>query len=263
MELPYFHVDAFSDVPFKGNPAAVFVLKEWLPVDIMQSIAAEFNLSETVFSVLEGEHYHIRWFTPETEVALCGHATLATAHVLLQHLGIDASIIKFSSQSGILSTKYENDLYTLDFPTAMPQEVPPPDHLDQMLGAEVLYTYATDKLLAVLKDEQAVESVKPDFQALAQLEYSAVCITAPASTPGIDFVCRFFAPANGINEDPVTGSAYAMLTPFYAINTGRIEFSARQLSKRGGDLKLKYLNNRILISGKAKTVMAGTFFLEI
>jgi PhzF family phenazine biosynthesis protein len=263
MELAFFHVDAFADEAFKGNPAAVFILETWLSDELMQSIAAEFNLSETVFSVWEDDILHIRWFTPEAEVALCGHATLATAHVLQAHLGYAKSTINFSCMSGPLVSRYENGLHTLDFPANKPLAVGAPDDLESILGCSVDETLsAAQKLLVIVENEATLANLQPDFSRLAKLPYRGVCVSSPASGSEQDFVCRYFAPAIGINEDPVTGSAYTLLVPYYAQRFGKQTFKARQLSKRGGDLSLEIKGERVLISGKAHTVMQGTISLD-
>lgn len=265
MELEFFHVDAFANEEFKGNPAAVFILDSWLPDNLMQAIAAEFNLSETVFSVCEGDHYHIRWFTPEVEVALCGHATLATSHVLHTHLAYPQRSLNFRCLSGPLATSFdaETGLHTLDFPCNAPVEVEAPDNLDSILGCSFRETLsATQKLIVILDDETTLANLQPDFFNMAKLPYRAVCVSSPSSSPERDFVCRFFAPAVGINEDPVTGSAYTMLVPYYAKRFGKSQLKARQLSQRGGELSLELKAERVHISGKAHTVMQGIYYLD-
>lgn len=270
MELDFYHVAAFSDKAFAGNPAAVFILKTWLSDELMQAIAAEFNLSETVFSVWEGEHYRIRWFTPTTEVALCGHATVATSHVLHQHLDYGQKSgqksIRFMSLSGALTTHYERGLHTLDFPANPPTPCDAPANLQEILGCNFLETHAAGKKLVVqLTSEEQVKALRPDFFNIAKLPFNGVCVTAfanQAHNPDLDFVCRYFAPVMGINEDPVTGSAYTVLGPYYAAKTGKTAFRARQLSLRGGLVGLQVPGERVLISGKAHTVMQGRFFLD-
>lgn len=263
MELDFYHVDAFADSAFKGNPAAVFILDNWLTDDLMQAIAGEFNLSETVFSVWEDKHYRIRWFTPEAEVALCGHATLATSHVLHAHLGYQKASIPFMSLSGALSATFENGLHTLDFPANPPKPVEAPEDLADILGCEFVETHsAAEKLIVQLESEKHVADMQPDFFKIAKLPYRAVCVTAATARNDLDFVCRFFAPAIGINEDPVTGSAYTMLTPYYASKSGKRKFKARQLSKRSGDISLEIQGDHVYISGKAHTVMKGTYYLD-
>lgn len=263
MELDFYHVDAFADKAFTGNPAAVFILQNWLSDELMQAIAAEFNLSETVFSVWEGEYYRIRWFTPEAEVALCGHATVATSHVLQQHLDFNKNVIPFMSLSGALSTTFDKGVHTLDFPANPPTEVDVPASLEDILGCPVLETLcATGKLLVRVETQAQVEKIQPDFFRMTKLPYRAVCVTATAASSDLDFVCRFFAPAVGINEDPVTGSAYTLLGPYYAMKTGKTAFKARQLSKRSGDVGIMVQGERVLISGSAHTVMQGTFYLD-
>ena len=262
MELDFYHVDAFSECAFKGNPAAVFVLQSWLSDELMQAIANEFNLSETVFSVWEEEHYRIRWFTPEAEIPLCGHATVATSHVLYQHMGYRESSIPFMSLSGPLSTSYEQGVHTLDFPANPAKPVFEPT-IKEIVAGPILETLTcARKLIVIVESEEQVKSLQPDFLKIAKLPYRGVCVTARASSPNIDFVCRFFAPAIGINEDPVTGNIYTILGPYYAQLTGKNVFNARQLSKRSGDVGVVVQGDRVLISGKAHTVMHGKYYLD-
>ncbi len=264
MELAYYHIDAFSDTPFKGNPAAVFILDSWLKDELMQAIAAEFNLSETVFCVDDGEHYKIRWFTPKTEVPLCGHATLATAHVLHKHLASESDSYTFQSASGELRVYVNENTYTLDFPVNVPKPVATPTNLNEILGCEnIVETLVhSNKLLVVLQTEKELKKLEPDFSRFKELAQAGVIVCALANTPDLDFVSRFFAPLAGISEDPVTGSAHTILTPYFAQRLGKTQFKARQLSKRQGELALKLQGDRVFISGKACTVMQGTFFYD-
>lgn len=262
MELTIYKVDAFSQQLFSGNPAAVCLLEEWLPELVMQAIAGEINLSETTFIVAKGEDYRIRWFTPTKEVNLCGHATLATAHVLHTHYGLPLGQIKYHSKSGILTTTSDGDRITLNFPVNRPQPVEPPPNLSAILGGSPKATYAWEDLVVFYDDATEVEILEPDLAAITKLPYRGVCVTAPSPLDDTDFVCRFFAPAYGINEDPVTGSAYTAITPLYSDLMGKQTFSAKQLSKRGGYLELHLDDNRINISGRAITVMKSTFYLN-
>lgn len=259
MRLPLFQVDAFARDPFRGNPAAVVPLEGWLPDRLLQAIAAENNLSETAFFVPEGEGFRIRWFTPVTEVDLCGHATLASAWVILNELFPEWDRVDFGSQSGPLGVRREGEYYLLDFPSRPPRPVPVPAGLAEALGAEVLEAWQSRDLVAVLTDEAAVGSLRPDFSALARLDAFAVVATAPGDT--CDFVSRFFVPKEGIPEDPVTGSAHSTLIPFWAQRLGRDRMLARQLSVRGGELLCGLQGDRVAIGGTAVKVMEGELIL--
>ncbi len=261
MSLPIFQVDAFTDHLFGGNPAAVVPLELWLPDDIMQQIAAENNLAETAFFVKEPEGYHIRWFTPLAEVNLCGHATLASAHVLFNHLGFKGKVLEFRSRSGILRIKRERERLTLDFPadTMVPIEVP--EDLSGAIGLKpsLAFKGKTDYML-VYKSQQDIEQIKPNMHKLIETEARGTIVTAPGDE--VDFVSRFFAPQVGIPEDPVTGSAHTSLIPYWSKRLGKIELSARQLSKRIGDLRCRFNGDRVEISGKAVTYLKGEIFID-
>ena len=260
--IRYFHVDAFTQTPFSGNPAGVCPLQDWLPAEQMQQIAAENNLAETAFIVPRPDasaEYDIRWFTPAVEIDLCGHATLASAHVLFQHLGLSAAQVTFHSQSGPLRvTREGNGRLTLDFPSRPPQELlTHPTGLVDGLRATPLHVLAARDLLVVFGSEAQVQALKPDFGRLATLEYVGVIATAPG-TNGVDFVSRFFGPRVGINEDPVTGSAHSTLIPYWAKKLGKTELRARQISARGGDLWCQLREgDRVDISGYAVTYATG------
>lgn len=251
MRLNQYQVDAFTDTLFRGNPAAVVPLGQWLPEALLQAIATENNLSETAFFAPEDGGYRLRWFTPVTEVDLCGHATLATAHVLYTHLGYTQHSIRFHSRSGLLTVRRHDRDYTLDFPAARPIEVPCPDALADALSTRPLAVLADADYLVVLPDEAAVRQTVPDLSRLKQLDRRGVILTAPGSD--CDFVSRFFAPNYGIDEDPVTGSAHCLLTPYWAGRLGRKTLTARQLSRRGGELRCELVGHRVLISGQAVT----------
>lgn len=263
MLLPIFQVDAFTDHVFAGNPAAVCPLSEWLPEARMQAIAAENNLAETAFFVpraggAEGE-YELRWFTPAVEVALCGHATLATAHVLFSHLGATAEVLTFHSKSGPLrvSRRATDGRLTLDFPAQPPRPLPQhPDYLLDGLRATPLHILAGPDLIAVFDSEAEVRALRPNLAHLAKVEYRGIIVTAPG-TEGIDFVSRFFGPQVGVPEDPVTGSAHTQLVPYWAARLGRTELRARQVSARSGDLWCELRGERVLISGFAVTYLRG------
>jgi len=261
MDLEYFQVDAFTDTVFAGNPAVVYPLDAWLPEETMQSIAAEHNLSETVFFVANNEEYHIRWFTPVTEVPLCGHATLACAHVIFSTMQPDCDRIRFSSQSGPLSVLRTNTLLTLDFPATPTEPCEIPQSLVEALGVEPAEVLRSDDYLVVLDNEKRVTALNPDMRTLAGIDCRGICVTAPGES--IDFVSRFFAPRFGIDEDPVTGSAHCMLTPYWSRRLGKVELTARQLSKRGGMLWCRLEGDRVAISGNAVTYSHGTSFVQL
>lgn len=256
MKIPIYQVDAFTDKIFSGNPAAVCPLKSWLPDETMQKIALENNLSETAFFVKKGNVYEIRWFTPAIEVDLCGHATLASGHVLFNHLDYDEDIIFLKSRSGDLRVKKDDDFLILDFPAGFYESISLPHKLAQALGREPIDVgKALDYLIAVYDDEDFIASLKPDFQLLKQLPYHAIIVTARGKK--VDFVSRMFAPAIGIDEDPVTGSAHTILTPYWSHNLGKVRMNARQISARGGDLRCKISGDRVEIGGKAVTYLVG------
>ncbi len=259
MKLRLFQVDAFSDTVFHGNPAAVCPLDSWLDDDTMQKIASENNLSETAFYVKTGTGFHIRWFTPLTEVELCGHATLATAHVIFKHYGYNEPVIPFTSLSGDLTVSREGSLYVLDFPAYVPRECEVPAPLTTAFGITPEAVLLANYYLVIFNSEDQVREVSPDFEALKTLDNGEVIITAPGTE--VDFVSRFFAPKAGINEDPVTGSAHCALTPYW---TGRLQkevLTAHQVSKRGGMLKCRLSGNRVHIAGAAADYMEGTIFI--
>lgn len=257
MKLPIYQVDAFADGLFSGNPAAVIPLLNWLPDKTLQAIAEQNNLSETAFYTREeGGQFRIRWFTPSAEVDLCGHATLATAHVLFAELGFEASDIVFSSRSGDLPVRHVAGVYTLNFPKESAIACPVPDHISEALGVDVSECYFNADYLVVVKSEEAVAGLSPDFSVLAKLPSRGVIVTAPGDE--VDFVCRFFAPAVGINEDPVTGSAFTKLVPHWAERLHKERFRARQISPRGGNVDCLLDGDRVLISGQARTYLRGS-----
>lgn len=259
MELRLFQVDAFADRLFSGNPAAVCPLDSWLPERTMQAIAMENNLSETAFIVAEEHVWRIRWFTPTTEVKLCGHATLAAAFVYFRHIAPDAHEVTFASLSGPLSVRRHSEHLTLDFPLQRAEPVPPPALLGQALGTEPLEVHATEDWLVLLESEEAVRRLAPDMALLKRLDRRGVIVTAPGNE--CDFVSRFFAPRCGIDEDPVTGSAHTILTPFWAERLGREKLHARQLSARGGELHCELKDERVFISGRVVPYLTGTIVI--
>ena len=260
MKLDFHQVDAFSSQPFAGNPAMVYRLEAWLGDQLMQNIAAEHNLSETAFLVREGSHWRIRWFTPGAEVALCGHATLAAAKVLFDLYDEPGERIDFICKSGVLGVSREGERLVLDFPALSTQTLAVSLELEQALGVSVVTALVADKLLAVLDSEQSVRACTPDFAALAQLPWSGVIITARGEE--YDFVSRFFAPAIGINEDPVTGSAHCSLIPYWAQRLKKSMLSAYQCSSRGGELHCRLEGDRVKIGGEARLVASGRLWLE-
>ncbi|MCD4731774.1 MAG: PhzF family phenazine biosynthesis protein [Bacteroidales bacterium] len=255
MKITIYQVDAFTDSVFGGNPAAVCPLNNWPEDKILQSIAAENNLSETAFFVKE-DNFQIRWFTPEVEVNLCGHATLASAHIIFNHLGYDKETIQFDSKSGLLNVFRKNDMLTLDFPTADLSPAIIKGDFSEAIGKIPIGLFqGNNKLLAVYESEQDIEAINPDFEKLSKLDYMGVIVTAQGNSS--DFVSRFFAPKVGINEDPVTGSAHTLLIPFWSDRLNKKELHAFQLSKRQGELFCEYKDDRVWISGHAVTYLTG------
>lgn len=258
MRAPLWQVDAFAERPFTGNPAAVVVLGSWPEDAWMQAVAAENNLSETAFLVREPEGWRVRWFTPLVEVDLCGHATLASAWVVLTRLEPDAPSVTFQSKSGALPVSRDGDRLVLDFPANPPRSTMFPDGIDRILGKPVREVLATrDFLVAVVDTADAVASLAPDLAGIAALSKPALIVTAPG-TDDCDFVSRLFAPRMGVPEDPVTGSAHCVLTPFWAKRLGKTRLLARQLSKRGGMLVVETAGERVRIAGRVLPYLEGT-----
>lgn len=255
MELPFYQVDAFARRRFKGNPAAVVVLEEWLPDDLLQAIAAENNLAETAFVIPGDRHSDLRWFTPTVEVDLCGHATLATAYVLFEHGYVDPPHASFRYQGGHLSVEQDGDLLALDFPARPAERIEFDPAVEAALGARPEALYEARDVMAVFDSEATVRDLTPDFAAVAALDWFAVIATAPGDE--CDFVSRFFAPAGGIDEDPVTGSAHCTLVPYWAEQLGKNRFEARQVSARGGELHCEDRGARVRIAGRAIEYLRG------
>jgi len=258
MNLKIFQIDAFTDKIFGGNPAAVCPLHEPIADALMQQIAEENNLSETAFFMPIGDDFSLRWFTPTVEVDLCGHATLATAHVLWQHLGYKNAIISFHTRSGILQvSKAPDGSYALNFPTDKLR--PAPEALQQIadaIGMMPLEVYkGISDYMAVLGSQAEVESLSPNFALVGKLESRGLIVTAKGDD--VDFVSRFFAPQSGIDEDPVTGSAHTTLTPYWSGKIGKTALIATQVSKRKGALQCQNLGERTEIRGQAKTYLVG------
>lgn len=256
MTLPIFQVDAFTSQVFRGNPAAVCLLESWLDDATLQSIAAENNLSETAFVVGGRGDYEIRWMTPVTEVDLCGHATLASAFVLFGEAERARDDVVFRSKSGELKVRRDGDLLTLDFPSRPPQPMTASEDLLEGLGRPPREVWAARDYLAVYETEDEVRALAPDFGRLARVDRFAVIVTAPGTR--VDFVSRFFAPAKGVPEDPVTGSAHCTLVPFWSRRLGKKKLHALQVSARGGELFCEDRGDRVAISGRAVRYLQGT-----
>lgn len=258
MKIPIYQVDAFASSVFSGNPAAVCILEEWLDDSRLQSIAAENNLSETAFLVQNKDDFKLRWFTPTTEVDLCGHATLATAFVQFVCRKWNEDTIRFQTRkSGELTVTRKDDALEMDFPARPAYPVAPPDSLRRALGVtpENVYGSAED-LMVVVDSEKTVAQAQPDFAALEQMDFRGIIVTAPGDE--CDFVSRFFAPRVGVPEDPVTGSAHCVLIPYWAEALDKKYLHARQVSKRGGELFCRLVDDRVKISGKAALYLEGT-----
>jgi len=260
MRLRQYQVDAFATRLFEGNPAAVCPLEGWLQDEVLQAIAEENRLSETAFFVPADEAFQLRWFTPLAEVDLCGHATLATAHVLFDILGYPEPVIRFSTRSGDLAVEREGDSLVMDFPALPPTTCEAPAMLIEALGAVPLEVLAADDYVAVYGSEAAILGLDPDMSKLRKLDSRGVCVTAKGRE--VDFVSRFFAPQFGIPEDPVTGSAHCELAPYWAQRLGRNRLRARQLSSRGGEVFCEVNGDRVKLSGRAVTFMEGEIFLD-
>jgi PhzF family phenazine biosynthesis protein len=257
MSIPIYHVDAFTNRVFHGNPAGVCPLDRWLDDAAMQAIAAENNLSETAFFVRRGNDYDLRWFTPATEVDLCGHATLASAHVLFTRLDRAATSVTFHTRSGPLTVTRDGDRLVMDFPSRPPAPCPIPAGLVDGLGGGTLReTLKARDLLAVFDDEEAIRRIVPDFAALERVDAFGIIVTARGRE--VDFVSRFFAPRQGVPEDPVTGSAHCTLVPYWAGRLGRTRLSARQVSARGGEIACELAGDRVRLAGHAVVFMEGT-----
>ncbi len=252
-----YQIDAFTDTVFKGNPAAVCILENWPSEELMQNIAAENNLSETAFVVKNEDKFEIRWFTPTLEVALCGHATLASAHVLFLYYHHPGSQLHFfSKHSGDLFVSKKDDMLTLDFPIDPIAKVDPPEELLAAFKKKPIEVYQgkTDYLL-IFESQKDIKGCKPDMEMLKKSNARGVIVSAPGKKA--DFVSRFFAPGSGVDEDPVTGSAHTTLTPYWSEKLDKTRMKARQLSKRGGKLTCELNEDRVLISGRAVTYLKG------
>ena len=259
MGIQAFKVDSFTAEPFAGNPAGVCLLTEPRDERWMQAVAREMNLSETAFLLREDAGFRLRWFTPVAEVALCGHATLASAHVLWeQAILAPDDTARFFTKSGELRAARRAELIEMDFPAKPEQLAEPPENLLRALGATPSYLGRNQfDYIALLEDEAAVRAVAPDFALLRKVEVRGVIVTSRAGTPGYDFVSRFFAPAVGVDEDPVTGSAHCCLGPFWAARLGKTELVGHQVSARGGTVTVRTAGDRVFLGGRAVTVLCG------
>jgi len=259
LKLKIYQVDAFADQPFEGNPAAVCPLDTWLDDETLQAIAGENNLSETAYIVPAKKGYHIRWFTPTTEVELCGHATLASAFILFSELRFKGEKLVFDSLSGELVVTKEGELFTMDFPAMIPKRCDISPVLVETLGSWPLEVLSADDYIAVYEREEDILEINPDLFRMTQLDRRGVIVTAPGKRS--DFVSRFFAPKYGINEDPVTGSAHCELAPYWAGRLKKDKLTARQLSARGGELLCELSGERVLLSGSAVKYMEGEVYI--
>jgi|TARA_B110000438_G_scaffold27556_1_gene26466 PhzF family phenazine biosynthesis protein len=260
MKLKIYQIDAFAGKPFEGNPAAIVPLEEWLPENTMQQIAQENNLAETAYYVPIDDGFHIKWFTPFTEVKLCGHATLASAFVLFNECAYASDVITFDSLSGLLSVTRNGDLLTLDFPNQIPVSCKTPRELSYGLGAEPSMCFANEDYMAIFESEEILASLNPNGLYLEQLDRRGVIATAPSGE--YDFVSRFFAPKLDVLEDPVTGSSFTHLIPYWANRLGKQKMCAKQISPRGGIVHCELKEDRVLIGGSAVKYLEGEIILS-
>ena len=263
--MKYFVVDAFTEELFRGNSAGVCILDKWLNDNLLQSIAFENNLAETAFVVKKDSQYELRWFTPETEIDLCGHATLASAFVITNFIDKDADCLSFNTKSGILTVNAskENELYEMDFPSRKPVKTEINEIVQKSISAQIREAHISRDLLLLIDTEEQVKNLEIDFELIKTVkDCFAFVITAPSSNKEYDFVSRFFAPNAGITEDPVTGSSHCTLVPFWAEKLNKNKLAARQLSKRGGTLYCENSGGRVKISGKAKLYLEGEIRIQ-
>ena len=262
MKLDLYQIDAFTDKTFGGNPACVVPLKEWLPDHILMKIAKENAVAETAFFVTKGSKIHLRWFTPEIEMDLCGHATLATAHCLKTILNFPNEKILFETVSGDLTVFTEKDFYHLDFPSRMPSVSDLPEIIERSLNIQPREVHRSRDYVLVYDTEQEIEDIKVNKQVLDQINLDPGGIVVTAKGDNCDFVSRFFTPQASILEDPVTGSAHCSLIPFWSLRLGKDHLKARQISERGGKLECQNKKDRVIISGQAKTYSIGNLWTE-
>lgn len=256
MKLPFFQVDAFTNRIFAGNPAGVCPLDSWLDYDVMQAIAAENNLAETAFFVAGPDRFHLRWFTPTAEVDLCGHATLASAWVLFEKLGLKTDSVGFDTRSGVLTVKKDGERLSMDFPSRAGEPASAPEALLKGLGIKPAEVLKARDYLVVLESEDAVRALRPDFTELMQVDTFGIIVSGPGNKA--DFVSRFFAPRMGVPEDPVTGSSHCTLVPYWARRLGKGKLTAHQVSARGGELFCEDLGARVAIAGQAALYLEGS-----
>lgn len=259
MKLKQYQVDAFTDKVFNGNPAAVVPLSSWAEDPLLQSIAEENNLSETAFFTSSKRGFKLRWFTPVREVDLCGHATLAAAHVIFEILGYREDTIVFETRSGELFVQRTGNRLEMNFPACPPKPCVRADTLIRGLGQDPIEVLAADDYVAVFDSEATIRAIAPDQALLRQLDLRGVVVTAPGTD--VDFVSRFFGPKYGIPEDPVTGSAHCELAPYWADRLGKNSLSARQVSRRGGNIACQVKAERVILSGRAVTFMEAEIFI--
>lgn len=260
MSQRIYQVDAFTRQPFHGNPAGVCILPQPVPEAWMMAVAGEMNLSETAFLVREGEGYHLRWFTPKKEVRLCGHATLASAHILWETGAIQpGEQARFSTLSGLLTANLRGNWIEMDFPAREDEPSAPPEGLLDALGVEQPVHVGKNGQVYLVETAgaQAIREMQPDYTKLEKLPVRSVIVTARSDTPGYDFISRYFAPAVGINEDPVTGSAHCRLAPYWAAKLSKTEMAAYQASPRGGELRVRLSGDRVILCGQAVTMLVG------
>ena len=258
MKVPYYQLDVFTSRVFRGNPAGVCLLEEdWLPDELMQAIAAEHNLSETAFALQRGDWFGLRWFTPAVEVDLCGHATIATAHVLFSEVQYGAHELRFDTLSGEVGVARSNGRLVLDFPSRPPHPLVAPGDLDKAMGHPPAETLAARDYLLVYESEAHVRRIRPDFKAMLDWDCLGVIATAHWDDPAVDFGSRFFAPRAGVNEDPATGSAHCTLIPYWANRLGKVNLHGMQISSRGGEFFCRDAGERVRIGGNAVTYMRG------
>ena len=255
MKLRQYQVDAFASRVFEGNPAAVVPLTSWLDDTLLRAIAGENNLSETAFFIPSQKGFKLRWFTPGAEVDLCGHATLASAHVLFTHLGYSGPVVTFETRSGDLMVERQGQFLVMDFPSRPPTPCAAPQALLGALGRQPVEVLAADDYIVVFDTEDAIRFIEPDYAQLQLIDLRGVAVTAPGREA--DFVSRFFAPKLGVPEDPVTGSSHCELAPYWASRLGKTDMRARQLSRRGGEMLCRLDGSRVMLSGTAVTFMEG------
>jgi len=259
IKLPIFQVDAFTNKTFSGNPAAVVPLEFWLEDDQMQQIASENNLSETAFFVNRGDYFHLRWFTPQQEVDLCGHATLASAYIIMDKIDPSLNQVKFGTRGGELIVRRQDDKFSMDFPAHPPEKCNTPDTLIKALGEKPQEVYASNYYMAVYKSEEDIRALTPYMALLKELDRLGVIITAPGKK--VDFVSRFFAPAVGIPEDPVTGSAHCTLIPYWSKKLNKSKMIAHQISQRRGEIFCEHQGKRVIIAGRVVMYLKGTIYI--